>query len=430
MKTWYGMIFLSLLFLMPSCSSTPKKGDATYTGAEIRIEAELCRNTATNKSDLLDPVQKLRHFRSSDAQVVLWVTAENVRGKHTLRWEWITPAGETYIRTEECEISKEGEKRDKVTASHKIALRGERAAALKGTWNVRVFLDDRLRANKPFILEEGLGDIDGYIEKGPHAQVAKDSSKWGIVIGIEHYKMTFPAHYAKKDAELFEEYLNKFVGVQKVFKYTDGDATGSVLKDFLSRRIHDYVREGDTVYFYYAGHGVPDKNALGTEKPVYILPADGNPEHVSGTAYSLEQLYADLGALKAKEVFIFLDACFTGEAGRSKTAKSIIGGRANLVIKDPMLATKKRMILFSSSRKDQISNFLEEEEHGLFTYFLLKGMIGEADLDKDGVINADELHTYVRKNMEARTSQWRPQSPIMKKSPAWRTTDPLISIVK
>jgi hypothetical protein len=57
-------------------------------------------------------------------------------------------------------------------------------------------------------------------------------------------------------------------------------------------------------------------------------------------------------------------------------------------------------------------------------------MIGEADVDKDGVINADELHKYVSGQVEAKTSQWRPQSPIMKKSPAWRKTDPLISIVK
>ena len=37
--------------------------------------------------------------------------------------------------------------------------------------------------------------------------------------------------------------------------------------------------------------------------------------------------------------------------------------------------------------------------HGVFTYYLLDGLKGKADLDADGIITVDEAYTYVSKKV-------------------------------
>jgi uncharacterized caspase-like protein len=47
----------------------------------------------------------------------------------------------------------------------------------------------------------------------------------------------------------------------------------------------------------------------------------------------------------------------------------------------------------------QIAKPLKEAQHGMFSYFLMKGMEGGADTNSDNQITARELHTYVRENV-------------------------------
>ena len=47
---------------------------------------------------------------------------------------------------------------------------------------------------------------------------------------------------------------------------------------------------------------------------------------------------------------------------------------------------------------------LEEAKHGLFSYFLMKGMEGEADANKNNEITAGELHSYVQTNVIQQSS--------------------------
>ncbi len=58
------------------------------------------------------------------------------------------------------------------------------------------------------------------------------------------------------------------------------------------------------------------------------------------------------------------------------------------------------MTVFSASSGSQISGALKEKEHGLFTYYLLKGMSGDADTNKDKSIQLNELSKYVSKNVK------------------------------
>ena len=57
-----------------------------------------------------------------------------------------------------------------------------------------------------------------------------------------------------------------------------------------------------------------------------------------------------------------------------------------------------RITLSSSDGKEK-SVELGDVGHGAFTYFLQKGLRGEADCDGDGVVTADELWTYLHRKV-------------------------------
>ncbi len=60
--------------------------------------------------------------------------------------------------------------------------------------------------------------------------------------------------------------------------------------------------------------------------------------------------------------------------------------------------------VMTAAAGDQTAKPLEEAKHGMFSYFLMKGMEGEADTNNDNGITAGELHTYVQTNVIQQSS--------------------------
>jgi uncharacterized caspase-like protein len=121
------------------------------------------------------------------------------------------------------------------------------------------------------------------------------------------------------------------------------------------------------------------------------MPADGDPQYLAETAYPLKRLYAKLGALKARRVIVALDSCFSGAGGRSVVAK----GTRPLVTHVKMgMVTNGKMVALSAAGPDQVSGSLEEQGHGTFTYYLLKGLNGGAQND-DGHVTLKTLFDYL-----------------------------------
>ena len=70
--------------------------------------------------------------------------------------------------------------------------------------------------------------------------------------------------------------------------------------------------------------------------------------------------------------------------------------------------------IFTASKPDQISSGLEEAKHGIFSYFLMKGLEGKADKNKDLKITNGELLAYMNKNVsEKALDLGRQQNPLL-----------------
>ena len=217
-----------------------------------------------------------------------------------------------------------------------------------------------------------------------------------VVLGVERYERAPEAPFAMRDAAVFREYARRVLGVgddpARLFYATDDEVTGATLRKvfgadgWLARR----VTRGTDVIVYFAGHGMSD---LRTRAP-FLLPNDADPNYPAQTGLALTELYESLAALGARSVTVFVDACFSGV---TREGASLLAGSRGVVvsIEHPALRSEA-MAVFSAARGDQVAAAWPEQRHGVFTYWLLKGLRGDADEDGDGAILVGELDRYLR----------------------------------
>ncbi len=229
----------------------------------------------------------------------------------------------------------------------------------------------------------------------PKTKVATNAI--AVVLGIEDYQNISGVPYAKRDALWMKNYFMDALGIPeaKIICRTDAEVTGSFMRSLFGDKGMLARRAGDTmpdIYFYYSGHGAPSIS----KADAYLIPWEGNVEYIESSGYPLTQLYNDLNSLKAKSVTVFMDACFSGQ---SKDNVALYAGA-----KMPVLYTKpttgaEKATVFSASQSNQISNVLEDKKHGLFSYYLMKGMQGSADKDQNKKITVGELREYLIKEV-------------------------------
>lgn len=241
------------------------------------------------------------------------------------------------------------------------------------------------------------------------AKAKPNKNAYAIVIGIEQYRQKLPkADFAMSDARLVSEYLSKMMGYpeENIVTLTNENATKSDFEKYFEKWLSNNAEKDSTVFVYYSGHGAPNPKT----GDAYLVPYDGDPSFISETGYSLKRMYDALGKLPAKEIIVVLDSCFSGAGGRSVLAK---GARPLVMNLQDNAVLSKNITILSASSGDQISSTYDEKGHGLFTYFMLKGIKNEDVVNPDGSIKMDDLFGYIKPQVEriARRQYNSEQSP-------------------
>jgi hypothetical protein len=206
-------------------------------------------------------------------------------------------------------------------------------------------------------------DIDHLPPQGP-----AQPRTFAVAVGVERYRAKLPsADFAASDARLAAEYFKRVLGVpeENVAVLTDEFAAKGDFEKYFERWLPNQVAAGDTVYVFYSGHGAPNP-AKGDS---YLVPYDGDPAYIDETGFAVKRLLDDLAKLPAKQVYLAMDSCFSGAGGRSVLAK---GARPLVNVVSAEVPAK--VTVLSASASDQISTSYQEKGHGLFTYYLLKGL--------------------------------------------------------
>jgi uncharacterized caspase-like protein len=114
-------------------------------------------------------------------------------------------------------------------------------------------------------------------------------------------------------------------------------------------------------------------------------------------------------------VVVFLDACYSGAAGgRTFTSKKTRAGAVDDLFLERLTRSKGRAII-TASRTSEVSIELPELGHGIFSYYLINGLKGAADLNRDGIVSLQELYEYLEQQVTAKSrSVGGNQHPVMK----------------
>ncbi len=93
------------------------------------------------------------------------------------------------------------------------------------------------------------------------------------------------------------------------------DATGAKLTEVVGNKenhkaqLFNWVKPNKSnVYVCYAGHGAPASK----DGSAFLVPADAKSQTIEFSGYPLNNLYRNLGKIKARSVTVILEACFSG----------------------------------------------------------------------------------------------------------------------
>jgi V8-like Glu-specific endopeptidase len=241
----------------------------------------------------------------------------------------------------------------------------------------------------------------------------KEPSSWVLALGISQYKDRNipPLKYCTKDVQAVERYLQQQKIPQEQIKVLlNEDATKENIERVLNT-IEKQIVAGSRLYFFISGHGAEDPI---DPKKHYFLTYNTEADTMKN-AFEMQELKARLTSMELGELIMLLDTCHSG-AGKAATQQRDIGG----LLKDMVVVERKemRIAILTSSRNYQKSMELEAYQQGAFTYSILKGLSGEADIDNNGEIEVNELEGFI--GLEVRKLTKNYQTPSSEFSKNWK----------
>lgn len=215
---------------------------------------------------------------------------------------------------------------------------------------------------------------------------------WALVIGVNQYQYWPQLSYAVNDARSIEQVLVSKFGFKQdhVFTLYDEEANRENITEHLANILSDpaRVKPNDRVFVFYAGHGMtrvlPSGRNLG-----YIIPFDAELDRYHSRSISMTHLQDFSEMIPAKHVYFVMDSCYSG------IALTRSGGRqVRSAYLDEIASRQARQILTAGGADQEVADG-GPEGHSIFTWSLLRGLDGEADLDKNNIITASELGAYI-----------------------------------
>jgi len=235
----------------------------------------------------------------------------------------------------------------------------------------------------------GINDIAELLKKADVQAV--DPTKWLFIIAIENYEYTDPVAYSANSGHSFKEVMKKRLGVpeKNIRTLINQDATGAKI-DYKFKDMLRQVKRGDTVYFYYSGHGIP---VPAQDNAPYMLAQDMNPAYMEDKRFKLQNIYKFLSDSKASSVIAIVDSCFSGGTDNHALIKGVAATR----IKPKQVTfNKDKMIVISAGSGTQYSNKYDAKSNRLFSYYVMRGLI-------DNNSDMQKLYDYVKSNVQQKS---------------------------
>jgi len=233
---------------------------------------------------------------------------------------------------------------------------------------------------------------------------AGEGQTFALLVGVSQYQKLpkeLWLNFAHADAQVFDQHFRSARGgavpAANIRTLTNEGATTAALRNAFQTLIKGRAGKKDTVFILMAGHGTVE--APGSKK-AFILTYDSDPQDLSATGLPMEELQnlVQEQLSNVGRVALFVDVCRAGTIGtiKSTTVNSSV---------ERLAEAEGELMGFMASRPKELS--YEGQEfgggHGAFSYFLLKGLNGAGDKNKDSIVNVNELIDYVRTEVATAT---------------------------
>ncbi|MBD2452063.1 caspase family protein [Nostoc sp. FACHB-152] len=194
------------------------------------------------------------------------------------------------------------------------------------------------------------------------------AKNWAIAVGINSYDYLQPLNYAKRDAELIQQFLRHEAGFEKIYYFSDDspDIAGKSSRPTRTNLLRvlrqlfetSFMGAGDNFWFFFSGHGIRHADRD------YLMPSDGDPEDIANTAIPINFVTERLRRCGADNVVLILDGCRSlgtraGEGIGRQTAEE---------------ARQQGVISIFSCSPQEYSYEIEALQQGAFTTALLEGL--------------------------------------------------------
>lgn len=198
--------------------------------------------------------------------------------------------------------------------------------------------------------------------------VPASAETYVVAVGIAHYQdsranLLLPENDAKSVAKIYKTRTKNVITITG--KYATRSNIIKAMSDQFKR-----AKSGDMVVFFFSGHGYEGG----------FCPYDIGVKFKNALNY--EDVYAIFRKSKATRKVVIADAC-------------VSGGLREESYPHNSQSTKSDVVMFLSSRTNEYSIEKRNMKNGFFTAYLERGLRGGADANKDKVVTAKEIYTFV-----------------------------------
>ncbi len=213
---------------------------------------------------------------------------------------------------------------------------------------------------------------------------------WAMIVGVANYPHINSLNYTDDDAYRVANFLQRPEGGaipdEQIRILIDESATkNKILTE--TRALFSQADGDDVILFYFSGHGMEGS----------FLPRDFTGSTNQLPHSEIRAIFADS---KAKHKICLADACHSGSLDKSnKDMGALIDSYYNA-----WNSSTGGTALMMSSKAEETSIEYQGLRQGVFSYYLIKGMKGEANMDNNNIVTITELFDYVKKNVQVYTS--------------------------
>ena len=235
----------------------------------------------------------------------------------------------------------------------------------------------------------------------------KSGDLYALVVGIAKYmdrkeagKKIRDLTRADVDARDFADFLKqqgKVFNEVHVTLLVNDQATRAAVETELKYKLRKAGKD-DTIIIFLSGHGAPDPF---NPNDFYFVTYDADPEYLGATAVQMSGL-GFTRRYESERVLLIADACHAGGFSLQPATKSLnLGPALTRFAREIRESSGTATIM--SSRPGQTSLELEGLRNSVFTHFLLEGLRGKADRDRDSIVSLEEAYQYAYKRTHSAT---------------------------